>query len=184
MVVILIVAAVVSAALGDYEDTAVILAIVVLNAILGFTQEYRAERAIAALKRLAVPTVRVRRGGHVQEISARELVPGDIVLLEAGALVPADGRLIEGINLRVQESALTDELAALCRIARDSCVLDAGCGVGMTPCYLAQAVGCRVVGVDISERMIAWARRRAQRARLGDRVTFAVADAQHLSFDV
>ncbi|MFQ6057709.1 MAG: cation-translocating P-type ATPase [Anaerolineae bacterium] len=109
MVVILIIAAVVSAALGDYKDAVAILGIVILNTILGFTQEYRAERAIAALKKLAVPTVKVRRDGHVQEISARELVPGDIVLLEAGALVPADGRLLESVNLRAQEAALTGE---------------------------------------------------------------------------
>jgi Ca2+-transporting ATPase len=109
MVMILIVAAVVSAALGDYKDAAAILAIVVLNALLGFRQEYRAERAMAALKRLAVPTVKVRREGHLQEISARELVPGDVVLLEAGDLVPADGRLLESANLRVQEAALTGE---------------------------------------------------------------------------
>jgi Ca2+-transporting ATPase len=109
MVVILIVAAVVSAALGDYNDTIVILAIVVLNALLGFTQEYRAERAIAALKQLAVPTVKVRRDGHVQELAARDLVPGDIVLLEAGNLVPADGRVLESMNLRIQEAALTGE---------------------------------------------------------------------------
>jgi Ca2+-transporting ATPase len=109
MVVILIVAAVISAFLGDYKDTIAIMAIVVLNAILGFTQEYRAEKAMAALKKLAVPTVKVRRDGHVREISARELVPGDVVLLEAGALVPADGRLLESANLRVQESALTGE---------------------------------------------------------------------------
>jgi Ca2+-transporting ATPase len=109
MVVILIVAAALSAALGDYNDTIVIAAIIVLNALLGFTQEYRAERAIAALKQLAVPTVKVRRAGHVQELAARELVPGDVVLLEAGNLVPADGRVIESINLRVQEAALTGE---------------------------------------------------------------------------
>jgi Ca2+-transporting ATPase len=109
MVVILIVAAVVSGALGDWKDAIAILAIVVLNAVLGFSQEFRAEKAMAALKQLAVPTVKVRRDGHVVEISARELVPGDLVLLEAGALVPADGRLLESINLRVEESALTGE---------------------------------------------------------------------------
>jgi Ca2+-transporting ATPase len=109
MVVILIVAAVISAALGDYKDTIIILAIVVLNAILGFTQEYRAERAMAALKKLAVPIVKVRRDGHVQELAARELVLGDIVLLEAGNLVPADGRILESANLRIQEAALTGE---------------------------------------------------------------------------
>ncbi len=109
MVVILIVAAVISLALGDYKDAIAIMAIVVLNAVLGFVQEYRAEKAMAALKKLAVPTVKVRRDGHVREISARELVPGDIVLLEAGGLVPADGRLLESVNLRVQEAALTGE---------------------------------------------------------------------------
>jgi Ca2+-transporting ATPase len=109
MVVILIVAAVVSGALGDWKDAIAILAIVVLNAVLGFSQEYRAEKAMAALKQLAVPTVKVRRDGHVIEISARDLVPGDVVLLEAGALVPADGRLLGSINLRVDEAALTGE---------------------------------------------------------------------------
>ena len=109
MVVILIIAAIVSALLGDFKDAVAILAIVVLNTALGFTQEYRAERAMVALKKLAVPTVKVRRDGRVQEISARELVPGDIVLLEAGNLVPADGRLLESANLRIQEAALTGE---------------------------------------------------------------------------
>ena len=109
MVLILIVAAVVSGALGDWKDAIAILAIVVLNAVLGFSQEFRAEKAMAALKQLAVPTVKVRRGGHVVEISASELVPGDIVLLETGGLVPADGRLLESVNLRVEEAALTGE---------------------------------------------------------------------------
>src|ERR671911_114785 len=109
MIAILIVAALASALLGDYEDSIAIAVIVVLNAALGFVQEYRAERAMAALKRLAAPRVKVRREGHAREISARELVPGDVVLLEAGNLVPADGRLVEGANLRVQEAALTGE---------------------------------------------------------------------------
>src|SRR5918994_1157719 len=109
MIVILIVAALASALLGDYEDSIAIAVIVVLNAALGFVQEYRAERAMAALKRLAAPRVKVRREDHAREISARELVPGDVVLLEAGNLVPADGRLVEAANLRVQESALTGE---------------------------------------------------------------------------
>ena len=109
MVVILVVAALVSVFLQEWTDAVVILAIVILNAILGVTQEYRAEQAIAALKRLAVPTVRVRREGHVSEVSAREIVPGDIVLVEAGSLAPADGRLIQGANLRVEEAALTGE---------------------------------------------------------------------------
>ena len=109
MVLLLIGAGAVSVVLREYTDAAAILAIVILNAVLGFFQEYRAERAMQALKSLAVPTVRVRRGGHVTELSARELVPGDIVLLEAGSHVPADGRLLEAVNLRVQEATLTGE---------------------------------------------------------------------------
>lgn len=109
VVIILIAAAVISAALGDYKDTSVIIAIVVLNALLGFNQEYRAERAMAALKTLAAPSVRVRRDGAVEELPSRELVPGDIILLEAGNLVPADCRLLESHNLRAQEAALTGE---------------------------------------------------------------------------
>jgi Ca2+-transporting ATPase len=109
MVLILIAAAVVSGALGDWKDAIVILAIVVLNALLGFSQEFRAEQAMAALKQLAVPRVKTRRDGRVVDVSARELVPGDIVLLEAGALVPADGRVLESVNMRVDEAALTGE---------------------------------------------------------------------------
>ena len=109
MVVILVIAAGISAFVGDFKDAVAILAIVVINALLGFRQEYQAEQAMVALKRLAVPTVRVRRGGHVKEISSRSLVVGDIVLLEAGNLVPADGRLLESANLRVQEASLTGE---------------------------------------------------------------------------
>jgi P-type Ca2+ transporter type 2C len=109
MVLVLIVAAVLYAAVSGIADALPIIAIVVLFALLGFVQEYRAERAMAALKKLAVPSVRVRRDGRVGEISARDLVPGDIVLLEAGNVVPADARLIESINLRIQEAALTGE---------------------------------------------------------------------------
>jgi len=109
MVIILIIAAIISAALGEYTDAIVVMIIVVLNALLGFRQEYQAEQAMAALKKLAVPTVRVRRDGHVLEVSSRDLVPGDLVLLEAGNLVPADGRIVESANLQVQEAALTGE---------------------------------------------------------------------------
>jgi Ca2+-transporting ATPase len=109
MVVILIVAAVVSGLLGKLTETIAILAIVLMFGILGFIQEYRAERAMAALKKLAVPTVRVRRQGQVREIPARELVRGDVLLLEAGNVVPADLRFMQAVNLRVQEAALTGE---------------------------------------------------------------------------
>ena len=109
MVVLLIVAAAVSVAVGDYKDAVAILAIVVLNAVLGFYQEFQAEKAIAALKKLAVPHVKVRRDGHVLEISARDLVVGDVMLLEAGNIVAADGRVVGAANLRTQEAALTGE---------------------------------------------------------------------------
>ncbi|MCA9172901.1 MAG: cation-translocating P-type ATPase [Planctomycetales bacterium] len=113
MVLMLIAAAVISFLLHETTDTIVILAIVALNAALGFAQDYRAEKALAALKKLAVPLVRVRRDGMVQEMSARELVPGDIVLMEVGNYVPADCRVLESINLKVQESALTGESEAV-----------------------------------------------------------------------
>jgi len=109
MVLILIVAAVAAAALGDTKDAIAILAIVLLYAVLGFVQEYRAEQAIAALKKMAVPLVKAIRDGKLTELSARELVPGDIVQLEMGNLIPADLRLLESVNLQIQEAALTGE---------------------------------------------------------------------------
>ncbi len=109
MVVILIIAAIISLVLGEYLDAIVITAIILINAAIGFQQEYKAEEAMSALKKMAVPVVKVRREGHVSEISARELVPGDIVLMEAGNLVPADCRLVESVNLRIEEAALTGE---------------------------------------------------------------------------
>ncbi|MCB9140254.1 MAG: cation-translocating P-type ATPase [Caldilineaceae bacterium] len=113
LTVILIAAAVISIFLGDEIEAIVILAIVALNGLLGFYQEYKAEQSMEALKRMSVPTVRVRRDGKVREVSARELVPGDIVLLETGNVVPADGRMIESVNLRAMEAALTGESEAV-----------------------------------------------------------------------
>ena len=109
VVLVLIVAALISAVLGEYKDAIAILAIVIFNAGLGFKQEYNAQQAIAALKKLAVPTVKVRRDGVLVERSARELVPGDLVLLEAGNHMPADCRIQMSSNLRIQEASLTGE---------------------------------------------------------------------------
>lgn len=109
MILLLIVAAGVSFLLGELRDSVAILVIVVLNAALGFVQDYRAERALAALKKLSVPLVRVRRNGSTSEISSTELVPGDVILLEAGNSVPADCRLLDSASLKTQEAALTGE---------------------------------------------------------------------------
>ncbi len=109
MVIILLIAAAISFFMGDVKETIAIMIIVILNAILGFVQEYRAERALQALKQLAAPIVKVKRDGKICEIPAEELVPGDIVLLEAGTRIQADLRLIETINLRTDEAPLTGE---------------------------------------------------------------------------
>ncbi|HVX59992.1 MAG TPA: cation-translocating P-type ATPase [Pirellulales bacterium] len=105
----LIVAAIVSGALGEWTDATAIIAIVLLNAILGFVQEEKAERALASLQELAAPLARVLRDGKLQPLPSRELVPGDIIDLDAGDNVPADARLLEAFSLRVQEAALTGE---------------------------------------------------------------------------
>ena len=123
MVIILIFAAFISALLGEATDVIVILAIVALNAMLGIYQEYQAEQALAALSRLQVPQTRVRRAGQIHEISAEELVPGDIVLIGEGDRIPADGRLIQCVNLQVEEAALTGESVP---VEKHSDALDAG----------------------------------------------------------
>src|ERR1700690_1040406 len=109
VIILLIVASIVSALLGEWIDALAILSIVVLNTVLGIVQERRAEQALAALKKLAAPEAHVLRDGHRQVLPARDLVPGDIVFLEAGNYVPADVRLLEAVNLRVEEPSLTGE---------------------------------------------------------------------------
>ncbi len=109
MILLLLAAAVISGIVGDTRDTVIILAIVALNATVGFIQEYRAERAMAALKQMATPKALVVRSGTVRSVPTPSLVPGDIVVLEDGALVPADIRLLEASALRLGEAALTGE---------------------------------------------------------------------------
>ncbi len=109
MVLILVAASALSFFLGKYLEAGAIVAIVILFVTLGFFQEYRAEKAIAALKKLALPNVKVCREGKLIEIPAPQVVPGDIIVLEAGNLVPADLRIIESVNLQIQEAALTGE---------------------------------------------------------------------------
>jgi len=109
LVIILIIASLVSMLIGEILDATVIMAIIFACVILGFTQEYRAEKALEALKKLAAPTARVLRNGKITEVPAREVVPGDIILIEAGGRIPADARLIEAIDLHVDEAVLTGE---------------------------------------------------------------------------
>jgi P-type Ca2+ transporter type 2C len=109
MIIVLLVAAVISGLIGEAKDTIAIVVIVILNAIIGFIQEYRAERAMEALKAMAAPTATAMRDGGTVVVPATELVPGDVVLIEAGGIVPADLRLVDSARLRVDESALTGE---------------------------------------------------------------------------
>ena len=116
MILILIAAAIISGIIGDLTDTIVILVIVLLNAIIGFLQEYRAEKAMQALKKMAVTQAKIMRDGRISWLPATVLVPGDIVFLEAGNAVPADVRIIESVNLKIEEAALTGESNAIDKI--------------------------------------------------------------------
>ncbi|MDA8195396.1 MAG: cation-translocating P-type ATPase [Thermaerobacter sp.] len=113
MVLVLLGATVISALLGEWGDAVTIVAIVLMNALLGFVQEYRAERSVESLRALTAPTARVIRDGQSGERHARELVPGDVIELEAGDRVPADSRLIAVMELETEEAALTGESAAV-----------------------------------------------------------------------
>ena len=114
MIIVLIIAAAVSGVIGymhneGFTDAIIILAIVILNAIIGTAQEAKAERSLDALERLSSPHCKVVRGGVVRVVESRELVPGDVVVLETGDTVPADLRLVEAVNLKIEEAALTGE---------------------------------------------------------------------------
>jgi Ca2+-transporting ATPase len=109
LIIILLIATVLSALVGETFDAALILVIVAFCAVLGFIQEYRAERALEALKKMLSPTITALRGGKEEEVPSKELVPGDILLLEAGDKIPADARLIENHSLRCDEAPLTGE---------------------------------------------------------------------------
>ncbi|TGA98443.1 cation-translocating P-type ATPase [Sporolactobacillus shoreae] len=119
LIYVLLGAAVITLVIGDYSDAIIILIVVLLNAIIGVVQEFKAEKAIEALQKLSVPRALVRRDGEVREIDSREIVPGDLVILDAGRLIPADLRLTESANLQVEESALTGESVPSEKKARD-----------------------------------------------------------------
>ncbi|HSM26249.1 MAG TPA: HAD-IC family P-type ATPase, partial [Anaerolineaceae bacterium] len=128
VVILLIVASIISAFLGEYIDASAIIAIVILNTVMGVVQENRAEQALATLKKLAAPDAQVLRNGRRETIPSHLLVPGDIVFLEAGYFIPADVRLLEAINLRVEEAALTGESVPVQKNA--SLVLDNKASLG------------------------------------------------------
>ena len=116
MILILLAAAIVSGMIGDLSDTIVILIIVLLNALIGFLQEFRAEKAMQALKNMAVQQAKVKRNGKTITLSALQLVPGDIVMLETGDAIPADLRITESFNLKMEEAALTGESQSVDKI--------------------------------------------------------------------
>lgn len=131
MVIILFVATVISAALGEFVDAAVIIVIIILNSVFGFLQEYKAEKALLALQQLSAPLATVLRDGKETTVPASEIVPGDIVVLRAGDMVPADCRLLESFNLRVNEAPLTGESIATGKdsslvLGRDAFIGDRG----------------------------------------------------------
>ena len=123
MIIILIIAAIISAFVSfiqgenDYIDSIIIISIVVLNAIMGLVQEAKAEKSLEALKDMSAPVAKVRRNGRIETVKGTEVVPGDIVLLEAGNFVPADCRLINSYNLKIEESSLTGETVPILKDA-------------------------------------------------------------------
>ena len=151
MILILMAAAVISGVIGAPEDAIAILVIVLLNALVGASQEYRAEHAIAALKVMAAPEARVLRNGEEITISARELVVGDLVYLEAGNIVPADLRLIGVENLEVEEAALTGESLAVAKSSEPVSDVDAPIGDRQSMAYKGtQVTRGRAMGVTIA----------------------------------
>jgi Ca2+-transporting ATPase len=128
MILVLIGAAILAGLTGDLADTIVIVAILLLNALIGFTQELRASKAMNALRQLAAPQAQVRREGSTSNIAAGDLVPGDIVLLEAGNLVPADLRLLDCSSLQINEAALTGESLAVEKSTTLVATIDAALG--------------------------------------------------------
>jgi len=119
LIYVLLGATVITIAIGEYVDAIIILLVVVLNAVIGVVQEYKAEKAIEALQKMTTPKSLVRRDGEVIEISSEELVPGDIVIIDAGRYIPADLRLISSANLQIEESALTGESVPVNKNADD-----------------------------------------------------------------
>ena len=128
LIYILFVAAAISIVLGKVTDAIIILLVVLINAVIGMVQESKAEAALEALKNLSSPNAMVRRGGRIMEIPAQDLVVGDVVILEAGRIIPADLRLIQSVNLKIEESALTGESVPVDKVADFVAKEDIGIG--------------------------------------------------------
>lgn len=146
MIIILIIASIISAVVStmqgenDYVDSIIIIAIVVINAIMGVIQEAKAEKSIEALKQMTPPIAKVLRNKKIFQINAEELVPGDIIVLEAGNYVPADCRLLESFNLKVEESSLTGETEAVLKNADTICKKDIPLGDMLNLAFMASIV--------------------------------------------
>ncbi|NMC47279.1 MAG: cation-translocating P-type ATPase [Chloroflexi bacterium] len=154
VIIMLVIAAAISAFLGELVDASAIVAIVVLNTIMGVVQESRAEQALDALKKMAAPEAQVLRDGHRISLPARELVPGDIVFLEAGNFVPADLRLLETVNLKIDEAPLTGESVPVEKNATETLDADASLGDRLNTAFSGTVVSYgRGKGVVISTGM-------------------------------
>ena len=146
MIIILILASIVSAGISyiqgenDYIDSIIIIAIVILNAIMGVVQESKAEKSIEALKEMTPPKAKVIRNNITIEINAEELVPGDLIILEAGNYVPADCRLIESHNLKIEESSLTGETEAILKDSDMICKKDIPLGDMLNMAFMSSIV--------------------------------------------
>jgi Ca2+-transporting ATPase len=140
MIIILIIAAVIAGLVGEVTDTAIIMLVVLINAVLGVAQESKAEKALAALKKMSSPSAKVRRNGEVKVLKSEELVPGDIILVEAGDYIPADVRLLEVASLKIGEAALTGESVPVEKIIAEIADIDIVIGDRKNMAYLGTSV--------------------------------------------
>ena len=140
LVLILIGASIVSMAVGEGTDAIIILVIVILNSILGVFQENRASNALKALKDMAAPQAKVIREGNLEKVSSSELVPGDVVILEAGDYIPADLRLVQSVNLKIEEAALTGESVPVEKFASEVVEENAGIGDRVNSAFMSTVV--------------------------------------------